>query len=120
MIAFLATASVGAIWSACGQDYSATAALDRLGQLEPVVLVTADGYDFGGKHYDKREDVAALRAGLPTLKATVFTSELTATGGELSTVPVDFDHPLWILYSSGTTGSPRESCTATVVSCSST
>ena len=107
VIAFLATASVGAIWSACGQDYSAKAALDRLGQLEPVVLVTADGYDFGGKHYDKRDDVEALREGLPTLKATVLASELTATGGELSTVPVEFDHPLWILYSSGTTGKPK-------------
>ena len=107
VIAFLATASVGAIWSACGQDYSAKAALDRLGQLEPVVLVTADGYDFGGKHYDKREDVEALREGLPTLKATVLASELTATGGELTTAPVGFDHPLWILYSSGTTGKPK-------------
>ena len=107
VIAFLATASVGAIWSACGQDYSAKAALDRLGQLEPVVLVAADGYDFGGKHYDKRADVEALREGLPTLKATVLTSELAASGGELSTVPVDFGHPLWILYSSGTTGKPK-------------
>ena len=107
VIAFLATASVGAIWSACGQDYSAKAALDRLGQLEPVVLVAADGYDFGGKHYDKRANVEALREGLPTLKATVLTSELAASGGELSTVPVDFGHPLWILYSSGTTGKPK-------------
>ncbi|MDG5484387.1 acetoacetate--CoA ligase [Mycolicibacterium gadium] len=107
VIAFLATASVGAIWSACGQDYSAKAALDRLGQLEPVVLVTAAGYDFGGKHYDKNEDVEALREGLPTLKETVLASELTATGGELTTVPVGFDHPLWILYSSGTTGKPK-------------
>lgn len=107
VIAFLATASVGAIWSACGQDYSAKAALDRLGQLEPAVLVTADGYDFGGKHYDKREDVEALRKGLPTLKETVLASELTATGGELTTVSVSFDHPLWILYSSGTTGKPK-------------
>ncbi len=107
VIAFLATASLGAIWSACGQDYSAKAALDRLGQLEPLVLVTADGYDFGGKHYDKRADVEALRAGLPTLKATVMASELTAIGGDLETVPVDFDHPLWILYSSGTTGKPK-------------
>ena len=49
IVAFLATASLGAIWSACGQDYSAKAALDRLGQLEPVVLVTADGYQYGGK-----------------------------------------------------------------------
>jgi acetoacetyl-CoA synthetase len=107
VIAFLATASIGAIWSACGQDYSAKAALDRLGQLEPVVLVTADGYQFGGKTYDKREDIEALRAGLPTLKATVLASELTASGGELEPVPADFDHPLWILYSSGTTGKPK-------------
>ena len=65
IIAFLATASIGAIWSACGQDYSAKAALDRLGQLEPVVLVTADGYRFGGKWHDKRDEIEALREGLP-------------------------------------------------------
>ena len=109
IIAFLATASIGAIWSACGQDYSAKAALDRLGQLEPVVLVTADGYRYGGKTHDKRDDVAALRAGLPTLRATVLASELTAEAdtNELDTVPVEFDHPLWILFSSGTTGLPK-------------
>ena len=109
IIAFLATASIGAIWSACGQDYSAKAALDRLGQLEPVVLVTADGYRYGGKTHDKRDDVAALQAGLPTLRATVLASELTAEAdaNELDTVPVDFDHPLWILFSSGTTGLPK-------------
>jgi len=107
VIAFLATASIGAIWSACGQDYSAKAALDRLGQLEPVVLVTAEGYRFGGKTYDKREDVEGLRAGLPTLKATVLASELTESGGQLAAAPVDFAHPLWILYSSGTTGKPK-------------
>ena len=107
VIAFLATASIGAIWSACGQDYSAKAALDRLGQLEPVVLVTAEGYEFGGKSHDKRADIEALRAGLPTLKATVLASDLAVSGGPLETVPVDFDHPLWILYSSGTTGKPK-------------
>ena len=109
IIAFLATASIGAIWSACGQDYSAKAALDRLGQLEPVVLVTADGYRYGGKTHDKRDDVAALQAGLPTLRATVLASELTAEAdtNELDTVPVEFDHPLWILFSSGTTGLPK-------------
>jgi acetoacetyl-CoA synthetase len=109
VVAFLATASLGAIWSACGQDYSAKAALDRLGQLEPVVLVTADGYRYGGKSHDKRDDVAALQAGLPTLRATVLASELTAEAdtNEMDTVPVDFDHPLWILFSSGTTGLPK-------------
>jgi acetoacetyl-CoA synthetase len=109
VIAFLATASIGAIWSACGQDYSAKAALDRLGQLEPIVLVTADGYRYGGKSHDKRDDVATLQAGLPTLRATVLASELTAEADphELETVAVDFDHPLWILFSSGTTGLPK-------------
>jgi acetoacetyl-CoA synthetase len=107
VVAFLATASIGAIWSACGQDYSAKAALDRLGQLEPVVLVTTDGYRFGGKWHDKRDEIAALREGLPSLRATVMASELVGDGGDLDIVPVEFSHPLWILYSSGTTGLPK-------------
>ncbi|TQK29100.1 acetoacetate--CoA ligase [Arthrobacter sp. SLBN-53] len=120
VIAFLGTASIGAVWSACGQDYSAKAALDRLGQLEPVVLVTADGYRFGGRTHDKSADVAELRAGLPSLTATVSVSRLaptpegqldfaTVTAGdtELRTTEVEFDHPLWILFSSGTTGLPK-------------
>ncbi|WP_278261435.1 acetoacetate--CoA ligase [Nocardia sp. AG03] len=122
IVAFLATASIGAVWSACGQDYSAKAALDRLGQLDPVVLVTADGYRFGGKAHDKRDDIAALQAGLPTLRATVAVSQLglevadtlpwsTAVTDEsfgvIDTVAVDFDHPLWIVFSSGTTGLPK-------------
>ncbi|MTL13325.1 acetoacetate--CoA ligase [Nocardia seriolae] len=125
VIAFLATASIGAIWSACGQDYTAAAALDRLGQLEPAVLVTADGYRYCGKAHDKRAEIAALRAGLPTLRATVLVSRLGGTAPEvldwndttenslapeppeLAPVPVDFEHPLWVLYSSGTTGKPK-------------
>ncbi|WP_102141739.1 acetoacetate--CoA ligase [Mycobacterium hubeiense] len=108
VIAFLATASIGAIWSACGQDYSAKAALDRLGQLEPTVLVTADGYRFGGKKHDKRDEIQALQAGLPTLRATIMASELGAIEDrELDIEPAGFDHPLWILYSSGTTGLPK-------------
>ncbi|PSR67883.1 acetoacetate--CoA ligase [Nocardia sp. MDA0666] len=121
VIAFLGTAAIGAVWSACGQDYSAKAALDRLGQLEPAVLVTADGYHFGGKQHDKRDDIAALRAGLPTVRATVVVPRLGGAvpdaldwnavaapeGAELSTEPVGFAHPLWVLFSSGTTGLPK-------------
>ncbi|MGS2806899.1 acetoacetate--CoA ligase [Nocardia sp. MW-W600-9] len=122
IVAFLATASIGAVWSACGQDYSAKAALDRLGQLEPTVLVTADGYRFGGKQHDKRADIAALREGLPGLRATVVVSQLglEVPGavawsdavadpglGVIETAAVAFDHPLWIVFSSGTTGLPK-------------
>ncbi len=108
VIAFLATASIGAVWSACGQDYSAKAALDRLGQLEPKVLVAADGYRFAGKYRDKRADVAALRDGLPTLTATFTLADLTRRSARgLDSVAVPFDHPLWILFSSGTTGLPK-------------
>ncbi|MFC4375711.1 acetoacetate--CoA ligase [Nocardia halotolerans] len=121
VVAFLATASIGAVWSACGQDYSAKAALDRLGQLDPAVLVTADGYRFGGKEHDKRADIAALQAGL-NVRATVAVSQLglevpdalswsdavaDAGMGIIETTPVDFDHPLWIVFSSGTTGLPK-------------
>ncbi|WP_043658320.1 acetoacetate--CoA ligase [Nocardia thailandica] len=120
VVAFLATAALGAVWSACGQDYSAKAALDRLGQLEPAVLVTADGYRYGGKDHDKRADIAALRAGLPGLRATLAVSRLGLpvpgalpwpTPGpatpELDVASVPFDHPLWIVFSSGTTGLPK-------------
>ncbi|MFE3446673.1 acetoacetate--CoA ligase [Nocardia sp. NPDC059180] len=123
VIAFLGTAAVGAVWSACGQDYTAKAALDRLGQLEPTVLVTADGYRFGGKAHDKREDIAQLRAGLSTVRETVVVSRLgldvadtmtwadavasTDADAGIETESVDFDHPLWIVFSSGTTGLPK-------------
>jgi acetoacetyl-CoA synthetase len=71
VIAFLATASVGAIWSGCGQDYSPAAAAERLSQLEPVVLIAADGYRYGGREFDRRGSVSELAALLPTLRATI-------------------------------------------------
>lgn len=121
IVAFLATVSLGAVWAACGQDYSAPAALDRLGQLEPKVLIAADGYRFGGKAHTRTGEVEQLRAGLPTLAGTVLVSRLgagtaagsfawtQATAGDaaLEPVPVPFDHPLWIVFSSGTTGLPK-------------
>ncbi|KAA0928071.1 MULTISPECIES: acetoacetate--CoA ligase [unclassified Rhodococcus (in: high G+C Gram-positive bacteria)] len=117
VIAFLATASLGAVWSACGQDYSASAALDRLGQLEPTALITADGYVYGGKFRDKAADVDAVTAGLPTLRLVVTVGEAsgtavswsaaTAQSRELEPAAVPFDHPLWVVFSSGTTGLPK-------------
>jgi acetoacetyl-CoA synthetase len=120
VIAFLATASLGAVWSSCGQDYAPAAAGDRFAQLEPVVLITADGYRYGGKDHDRREAVAALRALLPTVTVTIAVDRVglpipgaltweQATSGtpELRPAEVAFDHPLWILFSSGTTGVPK-------------
>jgi acyl-coenzyme A synthetase/AMP-(fatty) acid ligase len=71
VIVFLATASLGAIWSGCGQDYSPAAAAERLGQLEPAVLIAADGYRYGGRAFDRRGSVSELAALLPTLRATI-------------------------------------------------
>ncbi|MBY6410475.1 acetoacetate--CoA ligase [Rhodococcus sp. BP-252] len=117
VVAFLASASVGAVWSACGQDYSASAALDRLGQLDPKVLIAADGYSYGGKYHDKRGDVAVLRDGLTTVDTVIRVGDAvdgslswedaSAGEGEWVSVPVAFDHPLWVVFSSGTTGLPK-------------
>ncbi|GAB2937480.1 acetoacetate--CoA ligase [Rhodococcus aerolatus] len=127
LVAFLATASLGAVWSACGQDYGPAAASDRFAQLGPVVLVAADGYDFGGRRHDRREAVADLAGRLPGLRAVVHVDHLglgepaalpdgvtalrwsdgLGTPGEPAHEQVPFDHPLWVLYSSGTTGKPK-------------
>ncbi|MDI9932188.1 acetoacetate--CoA ligase [Rhodococcus sp. IEGM 1354] len=123
VIAFLATASLGAVWAACGQDYSAAAALDRLGQLDPAALITASGYVYGGAFRDKGADVNTLAEGLPTVRTVVTIgdaagavgtagtalswADATATPRELAPVAVPFDHPLWVVFSSGTTGRPK-------------
>ena len=120
VVAFLATASLGAVWSACGMDYAPTAALGRFTQLEPAVLFAADGYRNGGRVYDRTAEVAEVRAGLPSLRATIGVDRIgagltdtmpwtdaTSRSARLSTTPVDFAHPLWVLFSSGTTGLPK-------------
>lgn len=125
VVAFLATASLGAIWSACGPDYAAAAAASRLAQLDPVVLICADGYHFAGSRHDRRSEAAALAKLLPSLRQVVHVPHLglepggfavPVTGWDellavspapLSCTPVPFDHPLWVLYSSGTTGAPK-------------
>jgi len=116
-IAFLAAASLGAVWSSCAPEFGIRSVVDRFAQIEPVLLLAVDGYRYGEKVVDKRDDVAAIEAALPTVRHTVHVpyvgdgdddwSALLAETGPLEFDPVPFDHPLYVLFSSGTTGLPK-------------
>ncbi len=112
LVAFLATASLGAIWSSCSPEFGRRAISDRFTQLEPTVLIAVEDYVYGGKRFDIRSPVDALAREMPTLRATVRPAQWEAlltehAGAQLAFEPVEFDHPLWVLYSSGTTGLPK-------------
>jgi len=127
IVAFLACASIGAVWSSCAPEFGTRAVVDRVQQIEPKVLLVVDGYRYGTKEVDRSAEVAQIRAALPSLAATVLLPYLRAEAGAASEVvpdavrwddlvgePADlaidavpFDHPLYVLYSSGTTGLPK-------------
>jgi len=113
VVAFLATASIGAIWSSAAPEFGTPTVVDRFKQIEPKVLLAIEEYRYGGKDFDKRDAIAKLEEEIPSLEHTVLVPsgwhELLGEeeGAELEFEQVPFDHPLWVLYSSGTTGLPK-------------
>lgn len=127
LTSFLACASIGAVWSSCAPEFGIQSVIDRFKQIEPTVMITVDGYQYGGKRYDRLDLVNKIQAELPSLKKTILVPyletqpEITKLNNTvlwdqvisenddatLTFEPVPFNHPLWILYSSGTTGKPK-------------
>lgn len=126
LMAFLACASIGAIWSSCAPDFGIASVVDRFKQIEPTILFAVDGYQYNGKPFDRRQMVADIQAAMPSLKKTIlfpylsgqyepgpitnvqpWDDLLTQQDAPLTFEQVPFEHPLWVLYSSGTTGLPK-------------
>jgi acetoacetyl-CoA synthetase len=121
LVAFLAAASLGAVWASCAPEFGPRSVVDRFAQIEPVVMFAVAGYTYGDKQVDRRDEVEQIRAQIPSLRhvvhvpygpnvlaATVAWNDLTApTPAPLDFEPVPFDHPLYVLFSSGTTGPPK-------------
>jgi acetoacetyl-CoA synthetase len=125
IVAFLASASVGAVWSSCSPDMGPGAVIDRFKQIGPRVMFAVDGYRYGGKDFDRRAVIADLAREMPTLERIVLLpyldsgasaralpnaclwSSLLGRAVPLSFAPLEFEHPLWIVYSSGTSGLPK-------------
>ncbi|HET7522705.1 MAG TPA: acetoacetate--CoA ligase, partial [Acidimicrobiales bacterium] len=124
LAAMLATANIGAVWACCAPETGVAGVLDRFSQIEPTVLICADGYRFGAKDVSRADQAAQIRAGLPSLRTAVWLRYLDHSGAApagwqewdefaaddgrpIEFEPVPFDHPLYVLFSSGTTGKPK-------------
>ncbi|MGV3489136.1 MAG: acetoacetate--CoA ligase [Tuberibacillus sp.] len=127
VIAFLACASIGAIWSSCSPEFGTRSVVDRFKQIEPKVFIAIDGYRYNGKPFNRIDTVKEIQEAIPTLEKTVLIPYLNRDlngdevdhailwdafinqhpSAELQFEPVSFEHPLWILFSSGTTGIPK-------------
>jgi acetoacetyl-CoA synthetase len=111
LVAFLAAASLGAIWSSCPPEFGSRSVIDRFAQLEPIVIFTTQGYRYGDKTVDRSDEVPVIVDGLATLRAVIDVDrdwgEFLADRADLAFEQVPFDHPLYVLFSSGTTGPPK-------------
>jgi acetoacetyl-CoA synthetase len=121
LVAFLATASLGAVWASCAPEFGSVSVIDRFSQVEPKVLIAVAGYTYGEKPVDRRTEVEEIRAAIPSLEhvvhvpygpfelpnATPWSDFLEPTEQPLEFTAVPFDHPLYVLFSSGTTGKPK-------------
>jgi acetoacetyl-CoA synthetase len=116
--AFLACASIGAVWSSAAPEFGARSVIDRFAQIEPKVMLAIDGYRYGGREFDRSEIVGRIASQLPSVSKLVRFGYLDGSGwedgflgsdsgSELEFAALPFDHPLWVLYSSGTTGLPK-------------
>ena len=127
IISFLAVNSIGAIWSCCSPDFGVSTVIDRFSQIEPKLFITVDGYQYAGKCFKKLEEIEKIRSAMPTIEHTIYIPYCDSINipkmanmvvwGDLLNSPSDsqsleftavpFDHPIWVLYSSGTTGKPK-------------